>query len=66
MNKQIAEALEVFRTEICSRSEEIDYEGSRDWFDLSYGFFLAKGLSPDQAFEAASEARYTHQYWVTE
>ena len=59
----IDEALEKFKTEICNRSKEVDPESERDWYCMSYGFFLALGLSIEDAEDAACKARYDHQYW---
>lgn len=34
-----------------------------DWFSLSIGFFLAKGLNIKKAYELSLDARYKHEYW---
>jgi hypothetical protein len=64
--KFLNEVLEKFRAEVCARSQAVDPQGERDWYDLSYGFFLGLGLDPEDAHTAANEARYTHQYWGAE
>ena len=45
------ELEELFRKEIVERAEEIDKDHSEDWFSLSLGWAIAKGLTPDQAYE---------------
>jgi len=60
------EALELFKQEVCFKSNQIDFYQERDWNDLSYGFFLAKGFSPSDAEDLAIKARYTFQYWENE
>ena len=56
--------LEEFKVEICDKSSEIDPDAERDWFDLSYGFFLARGATVEQAIDLAIEARYKNHYWT--
>lgn len=59
--------LQLFRDEICARSNEVDppEDDGLDWYSMSIGFFLAKGATVDQAYDLASKARYTYQYWQT-
>ena len=33
--KFLGEVLEKFRVEVCQRSEWVDPQGERDWYDLS-------------------------------
>ena len=59
------ELLEKFKKKVCERSSEIDPDNERDWFCLSYGFFLALCLDhdPEVAYKLANEAN-TLQYWM--
>lgn len=43
--------------------KKIDAAESQDWFSLSLGYFLAKGLSVDEAHELSSYVRYDQKYW---
>lgn len=52
-----------FKNQVCDRSAEIDPDEGQDWYSLSLGWALAKGLSPDDAHSFAIEVRYTHHYW---
>lgn len=58
------ELLAAFRKDVCDKHAAVDPDAERDWMDLSYGYFLAKGATPDEAWEVAIEARYTHGYWL--
>lgn len=55
-------ALE-FKKEVCDRSKIVDPEEERDWYDLSFGYFLSKGLSVEDATTLACVVRYDCQYW---
>lgn len=58
------ELIEAFRVEICAKAAEIDEEFSElDWYDMSIGFFFAKGATYEQASKCARTARYTYEYW---
>lgn len=57
------ELLEQFRLEVCLNSKAVDPDEERYWYDLSIGWFLAKGMTINQATDLALEARYTRQYW---
>jgi len=63
INEKHAEILERFKTEVCSKSKEIDPGDEYDWYDLSVGYFLAKGLTIADATNLAVEARYQQHYW---
>lgn len=43
---------------------KIDPGEELDWFAMSLGFFLARGLSLDAAHAAALHARYEFHYWM--
>ena len=60
------ELLEAFKNEVCiiKRTEQEEEElEDFEWYDMSVGFFLAKGASVEMAIDLACEARYTHHYW---
>lgn len=60
------EMLCKFRDEVCMNkalNSEDSILADSDWFDMSLGYFLALGASPDCASELALEARYKKQYW---
>lgn len=65
-----------FKREVCDKSNIIDPDEERDWFDLSIGFFLAKGITTtiiddrtddaDKCLDAiylAIACRYQFHYW---
>lgn len=56
------DALKKFK-EVCDKADEIDDVHEYDWFALSIGFFLAQGLSPDDAHLLAVIVRYDLQYF---
>lgn len=58
-NPQTEELVKLFKTEVNDRSEEVDPNSEEDWFSLSVGWGLAKGLSPEQAREFAIYLRYS-------
>lgn len=49
----------LFRAKVYDRAEEVDADQERDWFDLAYGFALALDVEPEEAYEWASQARYS-------
>jgi hypothetical protein len=55
--------LEQFRVDICLRAKEIDEAADLDWYDMSIGYFLAKGADIEKAFYLARMARYRFQYF---
>lgn len=54
--------LADFRRDCCDRSKAIGAE--QDWFSLSLGYFIAKGVKPVRAHALACVARYTFHYWI--
>lgn len=50
--------LAVFKAEITDRATEIDPNQEQDWFSLTLGWAIAKGLSPDTAHSFATHVRY--------
>jgi hypothetical protein len=55
--------IREFRADICLRSKEIDDAYELDWYDMSVGYFLAKGADIEKALELARIARYRFQYF---
>lgn len=60
---QELEHLNSFRQDCCEHSAEIDPSDEQDWFSLSIGYFIAKGMPIMRAYELALHARYDHEYW---
>ena len=54
-----------FKDEVCSFSTEIDPSNEQDWFSLSLGWAIAKGLTPDEAWQFSTWLRYTVHYYNT-
>lgn len=52
------ELIDLFKTECHDRAEEIDESNEQDWFSLTLGWAIAKGLSPDEAHKFALHIRY--------
>lgn len=56
--------LEEFKKFAIENGKIVDSELTElDWYDMSIGWFLAKGASLNQAVECALDARYKHEYW---
>jgi hypothetical protein len=55
MNKQL---IELFKTECSDRASEIDADSSQDWLSLTLGWAVAKGLTPEEAYDFALHIRY--------
>lgn len=56
---------ELFATEITDRETEIDESEEQDWYSLSLGWALGKGLSVDESHALSIYLRYTLQYLRT-
>lgn len=61
--KKMSIIQECFRREICSNWKTIDPDEERYWYDMSIGYFLAKGLNIDEATTLACHVRYCEHYW---
>ncbi len=61
--EEIAVAREAFKRFCLQYGEDERFE-DLNWYDMSVGFFMALGLTPDEARELANECRYTNQYWL--
>ena len=49
------EMVQAWKDRIYSKSDEIDPESERYWFDLAYGFFLGLGADAAKAYGLAIE-----------
>lgn len=47
--------VQAWKDRIYSKSDEIDPESERYWFDLAYGFFLGLGADAAKAYGLAIE-----------
>lgn len=52
------ELIELFKTEVHDRASEIDEANDRDWFSMTLGWAIAKGLTPSDAWDFALHIRY--------
>lgn len=48
----------LFKTEVDDKATEVDPSNSQDWFSITLGWAIAKGLSPEDAHEFAIHIRY--------
>lgn len=60
-----AAVLVLFRRDCCERKRmrKIDPGQEQDWFSLSLGYFIAKGVEPKRAHTLAIHVRYDLLYW---
>ena len=49
---------QLFKSEVSALSKEIDPNSSQDWYSLTIGWAIAKGLSPDDSHDFANHIRY--------
>lgn len=61
--EQYKEVITSFRVEIRGHAKEVDEDDERDWFCMSYGYFLGKGVCIDDAYALARHVRYNCEYW---
>lgn len=54
--------LKQFHDEISLKASEVDEASNQDWFSLSLGWAIAKGLSPEKAHEFSIFLRYDLDY----
>ncbi len=50
--------IEQFKTEVSDRAEDVDPSNNEDWFSLTIGWGIAKGLEPEPAHMFAIYIRY--------
>jgi hypothetical protein len=49
---------ELFKKEVHDMADEIDPDNSLDWYSLTIGWAIAKGMTPDEAENFACVIRY--------
>ena len=52
------ELLRLFKSEVDERAPDIDPDNKQDWYALTLGWALAKGMEPDAAHDFARFVRY--------
>ena len=52
----------IFRAEIVTVAREVDPGEELDWFALTVGWAIAKGLTPSEAHDFSIYARYERHY----
>ena len=57
-SKRVDELVALFKTECHDRAKELDPSNEQDWFSLTLGWAIAKGLTPDEAHGLAIHIRY--------
>lgn len=50
--------VEQFKNEVSSKAQDIDSTQSQDWFSLTLGWAIGKGMSVEEAHSFASFIRY--------
>ena len=50
--------LALFQSEVHDRADRVDPAGEQDWFSLTLGWAIAKGLSPESAHDFAIHVRH--------
>lgn len=48
----------LFKNEVADRAAKIDPSSEQDWFSLTLGWAIAKGLTPDESHAFAIHIRY--------
>jgi hypothetical protein len=48
----------LFEVEVHNRASEVDPDNEQDWFSLTLGWAIGKGLKPEDAHEFALHIRY--------
>lgn len=60
------ELKRAFKKDIGDRSKEIDPDSEYEWGDLSYGYFLGKGCTTDEAAELSRQVGYEDEYFQSD
>jgi len=50
--------MSQFKTEMTDRATLVDTSNELDWYSLTVGWAVAKGLSPDEARSFSTHVRY--------
>jgi len=61
--KKYQKEVDDFKKDVCDDSNVIDPNDELDWFTLSYGYFLAKGMNAVNAYTLSIIVRYDLRYW---
>lgn len=51
--------IAAFKTDVSDRATEVDPDNEQDWFSLTLGWAIAKGLTPRNAHSFACHIRYS-------
>lgn len=66
MKKELEKYIPLFAEEVSKKAESIDKNNDLQWRDLTIGWALGKGLTPNDALEFATFIRYhTNLAWHT-
>lgn len=60
--KDFEKLLPAWKVEVYDRKDEIDPSSEQDWYSLTLGWAIAKGLEPAKAYEFANWVRYNTRY----
>lgn len=66
MSTKYPRETEMFKAEVCDRSKSIDPDEEYDWYSLSLGWAIAKGMSPTKAHNFSTYVRYDLGYFTEE
>lgn len=50
--------LALFQSEVHDRADRVDPTNEQDWFSVTLGWAIAKGLTPESAHDFAIHVRY--------
>ena len=56
--KRHIQAAKDYKRLVCDQSDEVDSGNERDWFSLSLGFFMGRGLTLDEAHDLSLWVAY--------
>jgi hypothetical protein len=59
MKKELEKFLEPFKQEVSNRAKSIDPENTQDWYSITLGWAIAKGMSTKDAHEFSVFVRYS-------
>ena len=56
MNKD--KLIAAWKKDVFDKSDKVDPGNELDWFSLAIGYFIAKGLNPEDAYNLSIHVRY--------
>lgn len=57
--------IDGFKTEVCNRWRDIDPTEEREWYSLTIGYLLGRGLTNMEVIrKIAIYIRYEEKYWL--